>query len=501
VCISEEERLRHIYIVGKTGAGKTNLMKMIAEQDMRSGHGVAVISPHADLIDHLLDVAGDRADDVVLLDFGDPAHVPMLNPLTLDTHSQAEYSATVSRVVELFARRTFNQFTGPVFADSVRLACETVAELAPQTGEYPTIAAAVEVVKSDKLQRWASRSVRQGRPDLADEWERIFNMRGSEAAEASRWVTAKFSDFGAHSALRAITTQVAPSPLSIREIYRQNKILLVRIPDTQMPASAAALTGAIVFNRLFEEAQLAGVAPRCPFYVHVDEFQRFVSSDLEELVAEARKFHLGLTFAHQNLRQLEAFSMFEGSTNPRLADAIFSNVGTLVTMKTSGRDVHRFAEELSLTDADVRSISRGRAIVRTGHDGDDVICSISIPLASASDRPDARESIRTRMTTQGYWQSRTQQGEAAEGLLDRLRTTAVPKLPAPKLGGTEPAARAGNELDASRPASGSTFLDDWLAKRSERTAETNESPPQKKRSSARMKIPQDTGPELARDSA
>ena len=218
VRISEEERLRHIYIVGKTGAGKTNLMKLIAEQDMRAGFGVAVITPHADLIDHLLDVAGDRAGDVTLLDFGDPDSVPMLNPLTLDTHNASEYSSTSSRVVDLFARRAYNQFTGPVFADSVRLAFETVSELTPQIGKFPTIAAAIEIVKSDKLQRWASGAVKEKRPDLADEWERIFNMRGSEAAEVSRWVTAKFSDVGAHSALRAITTQATPSPLSIRDI-------------------------------------------------------------------------------------------------------------------------------------------------------------------------------------------------------------------------------------------------------------------------------------------
>jgi hypothetical protein len=476
VRIPAEERLRHIYIVGKTGAGKTNLMKQIAAQDILDGRGVAVITPHADLIEYLLDAAGDRVDDIILLDFGDPTHLPAINPLTLDTSSNTEYSATVSRLVELFARRTFNQFTGPVFSDSVRLAFETVAVLAPEAGSFPTISAGVEIVKSDKLQRWASRIVKQRRPDLAEDWERVFNMRGSEAAETSRWITAKFNDFGAHSALRSITTQVHASPLSIRNIYRDNKVLLVRIPDTHMPSSAASLMGGFIFNRLFEEAQLAGITPRSPFYIHVDEFQRFVSSDLEELVAEARKFHVGLTFAHQNLMQLEAFSAYEGTTNPRLADAIFANVGTLVAMKTSGRDVQRFAAELSLSEAEVRSVNRGHAIVRTGHNGEDVTCSVAIPLASIRERRGLRRSVRSRMIKQGYWYSRAEQDVHAEDLLMKLRRTASAK---PAGDATE------NSADNAPTTSGAaspndTFFDSWLAKKAERIP-TDAAPAQRRR--------------------
>ncbi|WP_344234565.1 type IV secretory system conjugative DNA transfer family protein [Kribbella hippodromi] len=465
VRISEEERLRHLYIVGKTGSGKTNLMKLIAEQDIRSGYGVAVITPHGDLIDHLLDTVGDRADDVTLLDFGDPEAVPLLNPLTLDTEGQTEYVESTARVVDLFAKRTFNQFAGPVFADSVRLALETTAALVPKTGAYPTLAAAIEIVKSDKLQRWARTEVMKVRPDLGEEWERLFNMRGSELAETSRWVTAKFNDLGPHSALRAITTQLADSPLSIRDIYRKNKILLVRLPDTHMPAATASVLGALIFDRLFQEAQLSGHDARRPFYVHVDEFQRFVTTDLEELVAEARKFRLGLTIAHQNLRQLEAFSLYEGATSPRLADAIFSNVGTLIAMKTAGRDVARFAEELSLRESDVRSLGRGHAFVRTGHLGEDLTCSIAIRLATATSAPAVRTAVRDRMLTDGVCRPRTEQDQGAEDLLDSLRDLATTRKQ------IKPAATVPSELfeDTGRSTT-STFVDEWKAKRRRTTS-------------------------------
>ncbi|RZU01294.1 TraM-binding TraD/TraG-like protein [Kribbella rubisoli] len=467
VRISEEERLRHLYIVGKTGSGKTNLMKLIAEQDIRAGYGVAVITPHGDLIDHLLDTVGDRAGDVTLLDFGDPDAIPLLNPLTLDTHGQTEYVESTARVVDLFAKRTFNQFAGPVFADSVRLALETTAALVPKTGAYPTLAAAIEIVKSDKLQRWASSAVKEVRPDLGEEWTRLFNMRGSELAETSRWVTAKFNDLGPHSALRAITTQLTDSPLSIRDIYRQNKILLVRLPDTHMPAATASVLGALIFDRLFQEAQLSGHDARRPFYVHVDEFQRFVTTDLEELVAEARKFRLGLTIAHQNLRQLEAFSLYEGATSSRLADAIFSNVGTLIAMKTAGRDVARFAEELSLRESDVRSLGRGHAFVRTGHHGEDLTCSIAIRLATATAAPTVRAAIRQRMLADGICRPRADQDQGAENLLVSLRDLATTRKQ------IKPAATAvpSDLFEDTGRSTTSTFVDEWKAKR-RRTAST-----------------------------
>jgi hypothetical protein len=486
VRIPIEERLRHIYIVGKTGAGKTNLMKQIAQQDIQAGHGVAVITPHGDLIDHLVDTARDRADEIVLLDFGDETHTPVVNPLTLDSNDDAEFTANLSRFIDLVSHQSFNQWTGPVFADSVRLAFETAGALVPMIGPYPTIAAGVDIVKSDKLQRWACSEVRERRPDLADDWERVFNMRGAEAAETSRWVTSKFSDFGTHSAMRLITTQTEPCSLSLREIYREGKILLVRVPDTHVSGSSASLLGSFIFNRLFGEAQLAGTDAATPFYIHVDEFQRFVSADLEELVAEARKFHVGLTFAHQNLSQLEAFSTYEGRTNTRLADAIFSNVGTLVMMKTAGRDVPRFASELSLSETQVRSVARGHAIVRTGHAGEDVTCSVRIPLAACRAQRGARRRLRERMIKEGYWMPRAEQDIRVEQWLTGLRRQAAGTAEKGSL-----AARQGKPA----PTADKGFLDEWLAKRQKSpTSATRPDPSDKQRRASPKRMPKTFDP-------
>jgi len=478
--LSDQERLRHVYIIGKTGVGKTNLLKGMAQQDIERGGGVAVLSPHADLIDHLLATAGKRKDEITYLDFGHPTHVPVLNPLTLDVKNESDFTANSARIVELFTKRTFNQFTGPVFTDSMRLAIESVNALVPLTGPSPTLVAAVELTRSDKMQRWASRQLKEARPDLAEEWERIFNMRGSEAAETARWVTAKFSDLGQQSALRAVTSGLGDAPFSLRDIYREGRILLVKLPDTRMPSISSTLLGSLLFSSIYREAQRLGPEESRPFFVHVDEFQRFVSGDLEELVAEARKFKLGLTFAHQNLRQLEAFSTFEGSSNPRLAEAIFSNVGTIVAMKTSGRDVQPLAQELSLSEATVRGLVRGQAIVRTTHETEDVVCTVRMPLAEQPRRGGSAASIVRRMVNDAVWLPRDEQHRRIEKMLSEMREQAV----------TKPAS-----LVPETPGQG-TFLDDLFAKRKQanepqnRAAAQNDSPPERAKRKRKVSMDQ-----------
>ena len=483
--LAEEARLRHVYIIGKTGVGKTNILKNIAQQDIERGAGVAVLSPHADLIDHLLATSGERHKDVTYLDFGDATHVPLLNPLTMDIEDPRGYSSNSARVIELFTKRTFNQFAGPVFTDAMRLAIDSVDALKPLTGPKPTLVAAVELVRSDKLQRWASRQLKENRPDLSEEWERIFNMRGSEAAETSRWVTAKFSDLSSQSALRAITSGIDAPPFSIRDIYRSGKVLLVKLPETRMPSISSSLLGSLLFSSIYREAQLVGPDEAVPFYVHVDEFQRFVTGDLEELVAEARKFKLGLTFAHQNLRQLESFSTFEGASNPRLAEAIFSNVGTIVAMKTSGRDVAPISQELSVSESTIRGLVRGQAVVRTTHESEDVICTVRAPLAKAPSGK-ATHLIHERMLRDRIWVPAEDQHRRVEAMITEMRSAAAPRVPAVGDGKTS----------EGLAESGNSFLDDWLAKRKQRpelepaTQDPSKRPPKGRKTS--MKVPGET---------
>jgi len=99
--LSPEDRLKHIYVIGKTGSGKTNLLKNLVRQDIERGDGVAVIDPHGGLVDYALKYVGDRLEDVVLLDFSDPSYLPVLNPLLVDSKSLEDWALAVEDILDI----------------------------------------------------------------------------------------------------------------------------------------------------------------------------------------------------------------------------------------------------------------------------------------------------------------------------------------------------------------------------------------------------------------
>lgn len=455
VFLSPTDRMRHVYIVGKTGSGKTNLMKRIARQDISAGKGGVVISPHGDIIDYLIDTAGSRSEDIVFLDFGDPRFVPQLNPLSTDVSSSADFARAAEQLTDLVAGLNYHEFSGPVFHDAVRTALHTAALPELRGDRDPNIAVAIEIVRDARLRDWSAKVAEKSRRDIALELSRVGDLRASERSEYERWVTAKFDAFAVDGPLRAVTSTAGQSPFSLRDIYRGQKILLVHLPDTYLGGDSAEFIGRFIFERLYQEARLTPAAARREFYVHVDEFQRYVNRDLEVLVTEARKFQLGLTFAHQNLRQLHAFSRFEGTSSPRLAEAIFSNVGTLVAMRTSGSDVGTIAQELEVREQHVRRIAQYEALARPSLGGvEQRTFTLRVPLESSPNDKSARSSLRKRMISEGYWARRTAVERELETHLRALRDAA------------DPAKR--NRRTPRSPANTSTkssFLDEWLAKR------------------------------------
>jgi len=464
-----EDRVKHIYIVGKTGSGKTNLLKRIARQDIQQGKGCLVISPHSDLIDHLVETAGDRADDVVLLDFGDPHYAPQLNPLAIDVGSSADYARAADQLTELVSGLNYHEYSGPVFRDAVRTALQTAA-LPEIRGTFdPSVAVAVEIVRDKSLRDWAAKVAKNSRRDIELELSLVGDLKASDVSEHTRWVTSKFSSFAVNGPLRAITSTSGSSPFSFREIYQKQKILLVHLPDTYLTGESAELVGRLIFERLYIEARRTPAKARKDFYVHADEFQRFVNRDLEVLVTEARKFRLGLSFAHQNLRQLQAFSRYEGSTSSRLAEAIFSNAGTLIAMRTSGADAASLATELEIDERYVRRIAQHEALARATLGGvEQRAFTLRVPLEGSPKSSGVRRKVRQRMISEGYWARRTVVERELELHLAQLRTLANP-LPQPT---SRSAPSGGSKSHTASPPSGSpgsSFLDDWLQKRAQAT--------------------------------
>jgi Helicase HerA, central domain len=425
------DRLKHTYVLGKTGSGKTNLLRNIVREDIKAGRGVAVIDPHGDLVDDALRHVSDRLEDVVLLDFGDPDFLPILNPLVVDVETAADRDLAITELLDVIVRRTSSQYTGPVFEDAVRMILSTVSSKSfEKLLPTPTIALGVELLRSSAGRSWVQSALSE--IELTEEWATFNGMSPNDVAEHVRWVTAKFTDFGPEGILRPVTSG-EDTGLPLRAILEKDQILLVKLPEAIIGPNAAAFLGSLIFSRIHRAALSRGPNQEKPFYLHVDEFQKFVSSDIEGLVAEARKFGLGLTLAHQNLRQLDAFSRFEGSTSSRLREAIFSNVGSIVCMKMSGADVPVLAEEMGVPTHQIRQLAQYAGLARTvvgGIEREPFTLSVSNARDHKGDDRNI-ERVRKRMIKAGYWGRREVLEEGAAEAIDRMRA-AWKKKPAPK---------------------------------------------------------------------
>ncbi len=446
--MSAVDRVKHTYVLGKTGAGKTNFLKNLVRQDIAAGRGVAIIDPHGPLVDYALAHCGDRIDDVVLLDFSDERFLPKLNPLNVDSELPADSNKAIDELLDILVRKTFNQFSGPVFEDTVHTMLASV--LAPEVSNLaePSVPAAVELLRRKAARSWLAESI-ESSDELKQDWQTFNSMASHSVAEHVRWVLAKFAVFSSDGPLYAVSG--APSsPLSFRKIYDEGQILLVKIPETSLGSRASGIVGSIVFSRLHRAARSGGRSEDQPFMVYLDEFQKFVDVELEEMVAEARKFGLALTFAHQNTRQLEAFSRYEGTSNPRLREAIFSNVGTMVCMKTSGHDVGTIATEFGVSERAVRDLGQYDALVRAvlgNRERSPFVLKVSDSDGSPGE-PEVAVLIRQRMIDCGFWEDRAELASFVDGCRESIRKTCRPAPP-------------------EREIKKSSFVEDWRRRKAD----------------------------------
>lgn len=405
--LTDADRLKHIYVLGKTGSGKSNLLKTLVKQDIAAGKGLAVIDPHGDLADYALQHCGPRYADVTYLDFTDPVHVPMLNPLLLDADSPSGFYEVVENLIDIICHRSFNQWTGPVFEDTAQMMFDTLRSTFIRDRATPSIALGLRLLTASASERRVlATHLEEAHPALARQWANFNNMDAGDNAEVIRWVEAKFTPWSEAGALRVITSGMA-SPLSLDSVVQQRNILIAKLPQKTLGTAGAEIIGALIFSRLQKAAE-RHPDPDHPFYLYVDEFQRFVGLDLESLIAESRKLGFGMVLAHQNLRQLDGFSRHEGTSSARLREALFGNAGTLVCLKISGADIGPIAQELLLTERALRRIPQYGAVVRPVAGGiERDPASIAIPEAPPA-RGGARVAarIRRRMVLDNVWQAR-----------------------------------------------------------------------------------------------
>jgi hypothetical protein len=323
-------RFRHTYIIGQTGTGKSTLLCQMIMQDINKGRGVAVLDPHGTLIDDILEYyPQNRADDLIIVDVTDTERPIGFNILCIPEKDPFQYKLKRDLLIdELFAYldRTYDlkKTGGPIFESHFRSSMALLLGSQPQESRIPNLMIFRALYTNSDLRDFlVAMEDDQVIIDFVQEAERT----GGEASleNLAPYITSKFNRFISDTALRNITCQ--SRILDLEEIVNQGKVLLFNLGKARFGAQAAGLLSSQMVSRICNAAMRRGVGGN-PFYLYADEFQLFADERFAEILAEARKFNLSVTMAHQYINQLPA----------SVLTAVLGNVGTIIALRVGAVD-------------------------------------------------------------------------------------------------------------------------------------------------------------------
>ncbi|MCL4360503.1 type IV secretion system DNA-binding domain-containing protein [Patescibacteria group bacterium] len=356
IYVGDDDRRRHVYIIGKTGTGKSQLLEEMVMQDINAGRGVAVIDPHGDLVEGILSrVPAARAEDVIYFDPGDSERPMGLNMLEASTEQQKHFVATsiVGLMYKLYDPMKTG-IIGPRFEHAIRNAMLTVME-AVDHGTF------IEVVQT--LQR--PDFVQELLPKVQDPivrryWtDQIAQTADFHKSEVLDYIVSKFGRFVTNKLMRNIIGQ-SYSSFDFRKVMDEGKILLVNLAKGKLGEENSNFLGLILVPRILVSAMSRQEMPeekRRDFYLYVDEFQNFATPDFAQILSEARKYRLNLIVANQFIGQMEE----------EVKNAVFGNVGSLISFRVGVTDANYLQHEYQPTfnETDLINIDKYNAYVKT----------------------------------------------------------------------------------------------------------------------------------------
>ncbi len=360
VYIQDEDRLRHMYVIGQTGTGKTVFLKNMIIQDIERGNGCCFVDPHGtDILDILANIPPERYKDVI---YFDPSHTerPMaLNMLEYDPKYPEQKTFVVNELFSIFQKLygANPESMGPMFEQYFRNATMLVIE-DPETG---CTLLDVSRVMTNKAFRDLKIS-RCKNPVVVQFWTEVAEKAGGEASLANivPYITSKFDVFLANDIMRPIIAQ-EKSSFNLRDIMDNKKILLVNLSKGRLGDINANLIGLIIVGKILMAAlsrvdgmTSSGGLP--PFYLYIDEFQNITTDSISAILSEARKYKLSLTVAHQFIAQLQ----------DKIRDAVFGNVGSMATFRVSSEDAEYLEKQFSpvFTAKDIMNIENLNAYIK-----------------------------------------------------------------------------------------------------------------------------------------
>jgi len=369
VHMKNEDRMRHFYLIGKSGTGKSTMIKYMIKQDLQNNKGVCVIDPHGDLIEDVLPyIPKHRADDVIIFDPGDLDRPLGINILEGETWDQKEFAS--QEALAIFIKMFGEEIMGPRLQHYFRNGALT---LMSDEKENATILDIPRLFIDDAFQKYKASKVTN--PIVKSFWENEMAKVGArEKAEIIPYFSAKFGPFMTNNQIRNIIGQ-QKSSFDFRKIMDEEKILLVNLSKGKMGDLNSQLVGMILVAKLQMAAMSRGDMPeedRKDFFMYVDEFQNFVTDSFATILSEARKYRLGLVIAHQYISQIAKMKVAGKGVvdDSTIKDAVFGNVGTMMCFKIGADDAESMAKEFApvFTEQDVINIANFKAYLKLNID-------------------------------------------------------------------------------------------------------------------------------------
>lgn len=320
--IKKNDRRRHLYTVGKTGSGKSTLLSNMAIDDIKKGNGLAVIDPHGDTCEELLNfIPPRRVNDVCYFNPADSAHPVALNVLEVINPAQKELIA--SGIVSIF-KKLYGYSWGPRLEWILRYTLLTLCETPGST-----LVDVPRILTDKKFREHILSKVND--PVLLNFWKNEFGKMNDRMREdAINPILNKVGQFVSSPSIRNIIG-AEKSTINFEEVMNEGKILIVNLSQGRLGEDNSALLGAMIITKL----QLAAMnrvtieeEKRRDFYLYVDEFQNFATDSFIKILSEARKYRLSLFLANQYMAQLEI----------PIQKAILGNAGTIVSFIVGAED-------------------------------------------------------------------------------------------------------------------------------------------------------------------
>lgn len=327
--ILRKDRIRHLYMIGKSGSGKSKMMELLIRDDLKNGEGLCVIDPHGDLVDNVLSyVPESRKEDVVLF-----------NPLDIERPVPFNPLGDVEEKLKMQVTNAFVNIFKKAFAASWNDRLEHVLRysvLALLDTKDATVFSIEMLIANREFRQKVIRQIKSD--SVRNFWTNEFPAWTEKySAEAINPLLNKMGQLAGNTAIKNVIS-IPKNTFDLRTLMDEQKILLVKLPKGILGEQNIQLLGAMFITKIYQAAMSRQDIPedqRKEFYLYIDEFQNFTTDTFSEILSEARKYRLILNVAHQ----------FMGQLSDTIKKAVFGNIGSFVSFRIGGEDAPHFVKE------------------------------------------------------------------------------------------------------------------------------------------------------------